>query len=572
MTDGSARVARERAECTRAIAADRAVRAAAAAALCWVVLYAVALAATASSATASRFVQVVVCVAPFAVLACTNVVTYRRSRGRKRRMWRVFAGSASATLAGMLAWVVGTYVPSMPAAIGVANLLLVLALVVLVPGYLLGFGGTSLIRHSRNLVDAALLAITLGALGWYLLVTPRLTRHPDVNGWVDIGFVLLDVAVMVTLFSGGLAGHRTVPVSVLVWMSGMIVGCFTDAVTSYLSLGGSVGDGGWANVGWQTQGVLLVLGSLIAARHDEPDAQPQLMDRDISVPLLLLSAAGVVVVLIRELGDRRVGVLVVVMVMIVGPMLRQLLIIRDRTRLSEALTAALAEQERLATTDGLTGLCNRRRFNELVRAEGERSAGSGTPMAVIILDLDHFKRINDTRGHLVGDAVLVEVSARLRRHADADVVVARFGGEEFAVLVPGGDASTARALAERLRAAVASAPVAVGEGEAVAVTASFGVASSRIAAERVDADLDRLVRAADHALYLAKERGRDRTVVARDDGAARLPSPAGVPAPRRGTGRGEPASSPPGASVARQAVSARAGRPGRPTRADRREP
>lgn len=508
------RLTSERATRARAIVGDPVVRFAALAGLVWVVLYAGLLAATSGWPAGSRFVQVVVCLVPFLAWSTTNVVTCRRSRGRQRRMWRFFAVAAVCAITGMLLWTVATYVPALGAGIDLANLLLITAMVVCVPGFMLGFGGAALIRHARSLIDAGLLAITLGALGWYLLVTPRLSRQPDFNGWVDIVFVLLDIVVLVTLISGGIAGHRTVPFAVLLWTAGMVTAGVTDAVMSYLSVDGSVGDGGWANVGWQAQGVLLFLGSLIAARHTEPEAEPQLMDRDFSLPLLVLPAAGVTVVILRELGQDSVGVLGVVIVMVAGPLLRQLLIIRDRTRLTEALAAALREQERLATTDGLTGVYNRRYFNEALRVEGERAGHAGHPMAVIILDLDHFKRINDIHGHLVGDAVLVEIAARLCSAVRAGDIVARFGGEEFVVLLGDGDEARAYALAERLRAAVRSEPVAVSHGPPVHVSGSFGVASALIAADRFDSDLDALVRRADQALYQAKEAGRDCTKVA----------------------------------------------------------
>jgi two-component system, cell cycle response regulator len=151
-----------------------------------------------------------------------------------------------------------------------------------------------------------------------------------------------------------------------------------------------------------------------------------------------------------------------------------------------------------AHTDGLTGVANRRAFDTAFDA----ARAGDDDVALLLLDLDHFKRVNDVHGHEVGDEVLRQLGHLLMAQVPAAALPARFGGEEFAVLWPGADPEEARATAEALRAAIAAAPM------PVPVTASVGVAHLRAGR----GDTSTLLRAADEALYAAKHAGRDRVV------------------------------------------------------------
>jgi diguanylate cyclase (GGDEF)-like protein len=173
------------------------------------------------------------------------------------------------------------------------------------------------------------------------------------------------------------------------------------------------------------------------------------------------------------------------------------------------------EQEiaRLAMTDALTGVYNRRTLFELGEKELSRARRDGSILSVVILDLDHFKHVNDTHGHLTGDAVLkrfVEIVQGCLRGSD---VLTRYGGEEFCVLLPGAPESAARAVAERIRATLESSPIQV-EDLAIRVTSSAGVATLAPSERPADQTLSKLVRRADEALYAAKRDGRNRVVVA----------------------------------------------------------
>jgi diguanylate cyclase (GGDEF)-like protein len=170
-------------------------------------------------------------------------------------------------------------------------------------------------------------------------------------------------------------------------------------------------------------------------------------------------------------------------------------------------------QERLrveATHDSLTGLWNRAATFDFLRRELSRSERQGTPVTVVMADIDHFKQINDTHGHLAGDVVLREVAHRLSSAVRSYDVTGRVGGEEFLIVFPGCAVGDAVDQAERLRACINREPVDTPEGP-IPVTLSLGVAV-REAPMVVDANS--LLRAADAALYRAKSGGRDRVELA----------------------------------------------------------
>lgn len=162
---------------------------------------------------------------------------------------------------------------------------------------------------------------------------------------------------------------------------------------------------------------------------------------------------------------------------------------------------ALREQ---ATHDPLTGLLNRGAVLDTLQKECARSDRAGADLGVIMLDVDHFKAINDTYGHLVGDGVLREIAWRLRASIRTYDSIGRFGGEEFLVVAPGCGVAAAQELAERLRACVGDTEIPCA-GRALAVTVSLGAASRAVGARH-----DLLLRSADDALYAAKSNGRNR--------------------------------------------------------------
>ncbi len=180
----------------------------------------------------------------------------------------------------------------------------------------------------------------------------------------------------------------------------------------------------------------------------------------------------------------------------------------EKWRLREENSRLLGELRRLSVTDGLTGVGNRRAFDEMLQQESSRAHRCQQPLSVVILDIDHFKGVNDTLGHQVGDLVLISFVRRLQSVAREADRLFRYGGEEFAFL---GEmtAEGAQALAQRAVAAVAARPLHAGR-HLVPVTCSAGVAAL-LPAEASGGDL---VSRADGALYDAKRLGRNRAVSA----------------------------------------------------------
>ncbi|HEX2295424.1 MAG TPA: sensor domain-containing diguanylate cyclase [Actinomycetota bacterium] len=179
----------------------------------------------------------------------------------------------------------------------------------------------------------------------------------------------------------------------------------------------------------------------------------------------------------------------------------------------------LDEIRRMADTDGLTGIANRRFFEHALDKEISRAKRSGEQLTLVMLDIDHFKQLNDTHGHQVGDQILQEVGTVLRGACRDFDVAARYGGEEFAVLLPGCTTQESFSAAGRLRKVISEM-----EG-AVPVSASAGVATFPLHA----ADAASLVKAADEALYESKRLGRDRVTRSRRKGVAVVPDKVAEP-------------------------------------------
>ncbi len=201
--------------------------------------------------------------------------------------------------------------------------------------------------------------------------------------------------------------------------------------------------------------------------------------------------------------------------------------LRRERRLVEtgaALREASAQLERLATIDALTGLLNRRVFDERLGVEFRRSQRYGRPLSLLMIDLDHFKRVNDEHGHPYGDFVLAETARNISDSIRESDVVGRYGDEEFVVMLPETEQEAALTVAEKLRAEVCAREFRR-DGVSVRMTFSVGVSAFPATGIRDEADL---TSRADEALYEAKRMGCDRAVV-----AASGPAAADAPAPDR---------------------------------------
>jgi len=172
------------------------------------------------------------------------------------------------------------------------------------------------------------------------------------------------------------------------------------------------------------------------------------------------------------------------------------------TRLRESMQQLAS----LASHDSLTGLLNRRALYEIIEKERIRTQNAGVPLSVVMIDLDHFKLINDQYGHLIGDEALCQVAQSILDRKRSSDYVGRWGGEEFLVILPGANLQEAGIVAERMRVAIRSLSIPLEDGRVVTVTASLGAASAFLGEEF---SLERLIHRADQALYMSKEAGRD---------------------------------------------------------------
>jgi two-component system cell cycle response regulator len=170
---------------------------------------------------------------------------------------------------------------------------------------------------------------------------------------------------------------------------------------------------------------------------------------------------------------------------------------------------------RLASTDYLTGLLNRRAFLERLEREINRCQREATSMGIIIMDIDHFKRVNDNFGHQVGDLVLQELSHTLTTLCRVYDFIGRYGGEEFIVCLPGADKWNTYQIAERMRSTIKNKKILLpGQETSISITVSFGIVSLEPGQPK---SADRLINEADEALYRAKAQGRNRVVMYTSD-------------------------------------------------------
>jgi diguanylate cyclase (GGDEF)-like protein len=165
----------------------------------------------------------------------------------------------------------------------------------------------------------------------------------------------------------------------------------------------------------------------------------------------------------------------------------------------------LRRAEALSVTDDLTQLYNSRYMNQVLRRESKRASRSGRPLSLLFMDLDGFKSVNDTHGHLAGSKALVEAAAVIRGSARETDIVARFGGDEFSIMLPDTGSEGAAAVGERVRERIAAHPFLAGDGLSLRLTASVGVATL----PDVAASAEELVRAADMAMYQVKDSGKN---------------------------------------------------------------
>jgi len=491
----------------RSVFSDPVSRWALVASVAWVAGYAVLTALSRGSAPASRFVGDILYIVPVAAGVVAAALASRRGTGRHRMLWRVLAVAYAAQFGGEVIYSGYDYlVPSGVPDVSAADAGYLTASALTLVAVVIGFGSAGALRHFRGLLDTGLILVSLGGLGWQIFIKSQWAGSQSWTDLVALAYPVLDVAVISCVSIVGLGGHRGIPLAVRLVGLAAALNAISDMVYTYLLTFNSYDSGGWLDVCFEAGATCSFLAAVIALRLPERPAERRDFDRGLTLlPILTSTAACFTLVIFQKVRSGTVDspTLLTCGLLFLAVLLRQYLFTADRAALAEQLRQAVGEQQRLADTDALTGLHNRR-FLTKTLAEREQQ-DPARPLSLLMIDLDRFKQINDTYGHPAGDAVLQAAAARIVAACRRTDVVARVGGEEFVVLLPGVGPDEATATAEAIRRRISAEPVRPGV-LSIALTTSIGVASQD-GPGRAD-----LLRLADQALYQAKALGRDRVV------------------------------------------------------------
>ncbi|MGF1646194.1 MAG: diguanylate cyclase [Kineosporiaceae bacterium] len=493
------------------IVRDPVIRCVAVAGAGWLVLFALGMWWVRDALVGQQVLGQLVYLVPIAAAVVLSILVARRRRD-SRWFWRLLAVSNGLWLAGDLVWAGHTFVldrevpfPSWADAAYLTSYALVPVAVVA------GFRAAGRLASVRGVLDAAVIAVAVGFAGWELLVRPQLGAPLNAATLTGIAYPLAGVAILVTLLAVVFSTQRAVPLSVVGVAVAFAIAAVTDIGYTWLVAVNSYVPGGWLNLGWQLEAVVMCLALLVALRHDEAPSRDRPAARDLTLVPALAGVGTVLAVVGGDLRDGAVGAagVLVALAVLVTLVVRFAVSTADLQQTTARLDEARREQERLAVTDMLTGLYNRRFISEMLSIEVDRAHRGRRAVSVVTMDIDHFKRVNDTCGHAAGDTVLVEVARRLSAGLRSSDVLARVGGEEFLVVAHDTEAEAVLELAERLRLVVRRSPVPVPGAGPMTITVSAGVASVE------DGDTaESLAQRADRALYAAKDAGRDRVMAA----------------------------------------------------------
>ncbi|WP_024326351.1 GGDEF domain-containing protein [Thioalkalivibrio sp. AKL19] len=364
--------------------------------------------------------------------------------------------------------------------------------------------GAPTARDDGALVDALIVGISAAVLGWALLIAPY-TYDSDLT-WLQLlvsaGYPVADL-ILLPLVLRLVFLHQTRITAHSVLLLGMLAYLTADLLYAH---GNSTG---WYTAGGLTDAFWLIAYSLIVAAAWHPSAKMEPRAHTSAAELsgrrlLVLGAASVLVpmVILFTAGSE----MEIIRVAAIASILLFLLVLYRMAGLLRETQHQARRLEHLSHTDPLTGVSNRRHLEEQLAREIARAERTRGPLNLAYLDVDHFKRFNDTHGHAAGDALLQEMVDAWRPILRPTDLLARFGGEEFVVALPHVDAQQSRLVLERLRAVMPYSQ-----------TCSAGIASFR-PGDTADSLLGR----ADQALYAAKNSGRDRIIIASTDS---LPEP-----------------------------------------------
>lgn len=456
---------------------------------------------------------------PIALAAFLCARRAQRAVGAQRSLWRLLSLYVALWFAGELTWALDDLVRGQRLPFpSLADLFYLAAYPAALAAAALGFGAQRR-RLWPALLDGAVLALTGALTGFFLLFRPEHGGTLTPSEALALAYPTLDLALLVILVS--LSSGRARVALLLVALAFLAAGC-TDYGFAYL-----VSDGGynhWAGVldlGWQIEAALVGLAALNAPEHPDSERQRTPSTSDRLLPPVLLALLATVALTVREGGRAGWGGLALAGAAVALMLLRLHLSGRARAADESELRAALQMHEQLALTDPLTGLRNRRFLTDALRREHERAQRSGQPLGLLLLDLDAFKQINDRHGHPEGDRVLRELAKRLSDTVRTSDLLARIGGEEFAVLAPDTDSDGLHEVGERLRRAIDGQPFTLSSCTQLHLTASIGgaVLTEEPVGEEIPLQL------ADQALYQAKRAGGNRTELALETARRKQPRP-----------------------------------------------
>jgi two-component system, cell cycle response regulator len=356
------------------------------------------------------------------------------------------------------------------------------------------------------LIDAGVLAVTAAMLSWIFVIAPAINSpgQDALARATSAAYPIMDVimlAMALWLLVG--TGRRTRSFWLLGAALVLLVG--TDTTYALQQIAGTYHPGGFLDGMWGGYYLLIGASALDPSMVHLGDPLPAKSRVPSATRFIGLGFAAVAVpgVLLIEQGR---NTLYVFPVIAAGTALLFVLVILR-------LMGMVSEQRRIAVVDLLTGLRNRRFFESHYEIDCSRAERSGQPLSMVLFDIDFFKSVNDGFGHAAGDPVLSEIADRMSRGVRAGDVLARYGVEEFAVLLPGAGVDEARRTASRLSDAINSEPFEISRDLEIQITVSAGVVTYP---DHVLTPTD-LAAAADRALYAAKSAGRDRLVVGNFD-------------------------------------------------------
>jgi two-component system, cell cycle response regulator len=432
------------------------------------------------------------------------LVGVRRHRPPKALPWLLLATGQLLTATGEVIFDVLHQLMGSTADLTVADAFYLAAYPMLAAGLLL------MVRHrtpgwdAPGIIDAGIVAISAALLSWMFLISPSAftTDLSPLARAVTAAYPVMDLlllAVAARLLLG--AGTRTASFRLL--GAGLILLLAADAAYGVQNLLGAYHDGNVLDAVWMLAAALLGAAGLHPSmRHltqlspaAGPDATPGRL-------VLLAFAALLAPAAIQVQYLRHANTYIPIAT---GACMALFLLVIAR------MAVMVRAQRHMAITDSLTGLRTRRFLEQALTSEAARAGRHEASIGLLLLDVDHFKKINDTYGHHGGDRVLCEIAHRLSDLVRPGDVVARYGGEEFAVLLPGSSGDDLSAVGERIRRGIANTPIAVDGQTLVNITVSIGAAALP---DHVDSTAD-LTLTADRALYAAKGSGRNRLVTAR---------------------------------------------------------